>query len=297
MNIRAKIYGGVPDEPILRAKRRKGAKADALDSVTVPREEHRKDSRYEGRHRLLDQRVPLTHGRSTHEVQLINLSGGGAMIGDAPELILWDKVQLHLGEEGTIECAVRWIREDRVGLEFAHETRIDCGKDQQAAILREVVRRSFPDLQFEADTQSAPEPDHSGPDERAAKRHPLVWSGLLHHDYQSTPVRLRNISATGALIECPETLTVGSEPLLELGEELSISAKVAWVLGDQAGLRFDSPFNLHDLAEARPDVTGIDWEPPSYLSNDVAKDPSSDERWGRMSLGQLHQELQGFLKH
>ncbi len=34
-----------------------------------------------------------------------------------------------------------------------------------------------------------------------------IWSGLLHHDYQSTPIRVRNISTTGAMIECAELLT------------------------------------------------------------------------------------------
>lgn len=40
MNIRAKIYGGVQatEEPLLKPKRPKGAKADTLNSVTVRRE-------------------------------------------------------------------------------------------------------------------------------------------------------------------------------------------------------------------------------------------------------------------
>ncbi len=62
---------------------------------------------------------------------------------------LWDRVELHLGENGTIECAVCWIREDRIGLEFAHETRLDCSPTKQTKVLREVIARSFPDIQFE----------------------------------------------------------------------------------------------------------------------------------------------------
>src|SRR5690242_5321296 len=244
MNIRAMIYGGgttANDESILRAKKPKGAKADALDSVAVAREESRtSDSRFEDRHRLLDETVRISFGDDTREVELINLSGGGAMVGGDLGLKLWDKVELQLGENGTVECVVRWLRDDRYGLEFAHETRIDCGADEQAAVLREVIRRSFPDLEFEADAK--PEPEHSGPDGRGDRRHPLVWSGTLHHDYESTPVRLRNISTTGVMIECPALLTLGSEPLLELGEGVAISATVAWVVGDQAGLRFASPF-------------------------------------------------------
>lgn len=293
MNIRANIFGGAPapDESILPSKKRKGTDVDSLDKL-IEREDSRSNhSRFEDRHRLLGEAVQVKRGSKTYEAQLINLSGGGAMISGDIHFALWDKIELQLGENGTVECAVRWIRGDRFGLEFAHETRIDCGADEQAAVLREVIRRSFPDLEFEADSES--ESGHSGPDGRIERRHPLVWSGLLHHDYQSTPVRLRNISATGTQVECPEQLTVGSEPLLELGPELSISATVAWVLGDQAGLRFSSPFDLRDLAKSRPQVAGAHWEPPSYLEGAEA---GSDDHWGRMSLGELRQEMEGFLK-
>lgn len=293
MNIRAKIFGGAsaPDERILRSKKPKGADLDSLDGLIRREESRTTHSRFEDRHRLLDETVKMTSGDSTHCVELINLSGGGAMIAGGVDLQLWDKVDLHLGEDGTVECVVRWVRGDRFGLEFAHETRIDCGADEQAAVLREVIRRSFPDLEFEAD--AAPQPLHSGPEGRLDRRHPLVWSGLLHHDYESTPVRLRNISPTGAMIECSAMLTVGSEPLLELGPEVSVSATVAWAVGDQAGLLFDAPFDLHDLARSRPQVAGLDWEPPTYL--DGAESASGDH-WRRMSLGQLRDDLEGFLK-
>jgi hypothetical protein len=293
MNIRAKILGGATPaaERILQEKKRKGADLDSLDSLIEREEARTKHSRFEDRHRLLDESVEIRHGRATHKVELVNLSGGGAMVSAKAKLQLWDKVQLQLGENGSVDCVVRWVRGDRYGLEFAQETRIDCGADEQAAILREVIRRSFPDLEFEADAEA--QDAQPGPDGRAERRHPLVWSGLLHHDYQSTPVRLRNISATGTQIECPEYLTVGSEPLLELGPEVSISATVAWVLGDQAGLRFNAPFDLHDLARSRPQVAGSDWQPPAYLDGAVS---GSGDHWGRMSLGQLRSELEGFLK-
>lgn len=297
MNIRAKIFGGSssPQEPVLKAKKPKGATADTLDRVRIQREESRKsNSRSGDRHRLLDEVVQVSRGGDSCEVRLINVSGGGAMVSGAPDLRLWDKVELHLGENGTIECAVRWVRDDRAGLEFAHETRIDCGADELAAVLREVVRRTFPDLEFEAEAEAAPQ--HEGPESRGERRHPLVWSGLLHHDYQSTPVRLRNISSTGAMIECAAALRPGSEPLLELGDELSVSATVTWVVGDQAGLRFHSPFDLYDLARSRPELTPSRWEPPAYLTTEVASKSPWSDHWGRMSLGDLRQQLEGYLK-
>ena len=55
MNIRSKVYGGgsASDEPILQAKKPKGAKADSLDTVSVPRDGPRSvNGRFEDRHRL-----------------------------------------------------------------------------------------------------------------------------------------------------------------------------------------------------------------------------------------------------
>lgn len=297
MNIRSKVFGGAstPEDPILHGKKPKGVKADALDSIPVTREEIRTvNARFDDRHRLVQEQARVTRDGASREVTLINVSGGGAMVTGDLELLLWDKVELNLGEDGTIECAVRWIRGDRFGLEFAHETRIDCGADEQAAILREVIRRSFPDAEFEATETAAPQ--HDGPESRGERRHPLVWSGLLHHDYQSTNVRLRNISPTGAMIESGAPLRIGSEPLLELGEALSVSATVAWVVGDQAGLRFHTPFNLYDLAKSRPEVTPTNWQPPAYLGAAAGADSPWDEQWQRMSLSELKQELEGFLK-
>jgi hypothetical protein len=299
MNIRKKIFGGMAavEEPILKPKKPKGAKSDSLDSVLVPREESRTtNSRGDGRHRLLDQNVRLDHEGRSYEVELINVSGGGAMVSGDFAAKLWDSVELHLGENGTIECAVRWIRGKRVGLEFAHETRIDCAADKQAAVLRDVVRRSFPEVEFELSDEPAPE-SHDGPDGRRERRHPLVWSGLLHHDYQSTPVRIRNISASGAMIECGAPLRVGSEPLLELSEALSVSATVTWVVGDQVGMRFHTPFDLHELARSRPEVAGSNWVPPSYLDTSVSSDSAWNKEWDRMSLGELRQHLEGYMKH
>lgn len=299
MNIRAKIFGGpqAPEaSPVVEGKKPRGAKADMLHSIPVAREEGRRaNTRAGDRHRLAEEQVRVTHGGRTSAVQLVNLSGGGAMVEGAFAPKLWDIVELHLGGDGVIECAVRWLKGDRVGLEFAHETRLECSADEQADLLREAITRSFPDLEFET---VAGEPEKAvGEDHRRDRRHPLIWSGMLHHDYQSTPVRLRNISSTGALIECEAALRVGTEPLLELGEAGSIFATVSWVVGDQAGLKFQKPFDLTSLARAKPQVAPDRWDRPSYLRTEPAADSPWAEEWGRMSLGELREELEGYMKH
>src|SRR5689334_86127 len=124
MNIRAKVFGDRgADEgtPLVATKAPKGAKTDSIATVAVARAHGRRaDTRGGDRHRLSDQQAQATHKRKSHHVELINVSGGGAMIEGDFEPMLWDRVDLCLGEGGSIECAVRWIKGDRIGLEFAH---------------------------------------------------------------------------------------------------------------------------------------------------------------------------------
>ena len=303
MNIRARIYGGADaaEEPILKAKQPKGAKADTLHSVSVAREtRQRSDSRGEDRHRLSGERARVSHDGKDHEVELINLSGGGAMIAAGFEPMLWDAVEMHLGEHGTIECVVRWIRDGRIGLEFAHETRLDCSADEVATVLREVISRSFPDLVLLEEEPEDDEIEIEEDENRTASRHPLIWNAVLHHDYQSTKVRVRNISPTGAMIESAVPVRTGTQPLLEITESVSLSATVAWVVGDQVGLTFHTPFDMRALAQAKPTVAAAEWLKPDYLGGGADNDDENspwDPRWKRMTLVELQQELEGFLKH
>lgn len=294
MNIRAKIFGGEEIQPdLLGAKKPKGAKPDKLASVAVPREAKRRaNSRNADRHRLMNEEVRLTYQGRKRKIALINLSGGGAMVsGFAPKL--WDRAQLHLGENGTIDCSVCWIRDDRVGLEFAHETRLDCSATEQARVLREVVVRSFPDLRFEA---PPPEPEPPAEEQRGEGRHRLIWSGVLHHRDAKIRVRVRNISSTGAMIETPDPVLVGGQAILELGDDGFIPTTIAWMVGDEVGLRFRSKFDLALLARARPEVAPDRWVAPDYLRASGTKESQESTRWGRLSLGELHQQLEGFLK-
>ena len=299
MNIRAKVYGGAGDQPILQAKKPKGAKADTLHSVSVPREVRRANNgRSEDRHRLTDERAQMTHNGLQFEVELINLSGGGAMVAGNFEPMLWDHVDLHLGNHGTIECVVRWIRDGRIGLEFAHETRLDGPSDQVAIVLRHVIERTFPHIKFaqkEDKTAATPETGEPNSNEnRGGRRHPLIWTGTLYHDYQTSKIRVRNISATGAMIESETPVRVGAQPLLELSETVSLSATVEWSVGDQAGLRFHEPFDMSMLANGKPTVVEERWSPPAYL--DLVKAQQENDHWNRLSLAELRQELEGFLK-
>jgi len=209
--------------------------------------------------------------------------------------MLWDRVELNLGENGTIECSVCWIREERVGLEFAHETRLDCSADEQARVLREVIIRTFSDLRFEQPAN--PEAEPPSDEQRRQQRHALIWSAELHHKDRKTRVRVRNISSTGAMIESNESVVVGGQAILELGEDGFIPATIAWTVGDQIGLEFRGKFDMAQLASSRPDLAPAKWVRPDYLGEATEDDSPWSRTWGRISLNDLREQLEGFLKH
>ena len=65
------------------------------------------------------------------------------------------------------------------------------------------------------------------------------------------PVKLRNLSTEGALIEGDGLPVEGSEVLFRRNE-LSVSSRVAWVLGQQAGVAFRTPIPQEDVLRNIP---------------------------------------------
>jgi len=297
---RSAIFGGdapAPGGPLVSEKRGHDTDGDNLASVAVPRDAARTaDHRDDDRHRLVQKTASVRFQRKTHLVDLINLSGGGAMIGSDIKPRLWDRVDLILGEGGAIECAVRWIRGDRIGLEFAHETRIDCAPEQRDAVLLEVIRRSFPEICL-AETSPPLEKESNEADDsrRAAHRHPLIWNGQILWQHDSHNVRLRNISASGALIDTAIDFPSGAELLLDLGEGRQLFANVGWSRTGQAGLVFRNPFDLSKLAGVRPQIAAGPPQPRTHAAIETHASPWAEE-WQRSSLEELRSELEGFMK-
>ena len=294
-----------PADPVVKQKKKRGTKTDDLSTVEVPREEHRiHNNRDDDRHRLAQETATARFEGEEHRVELINLSGGGAMIRADFTPRLWERVDLVFAEGGEIECAVRWIRGDRVGLEFAHETRIECDSADRDALLLDVIHRSFPDVSLAArDERPAPQPAASSDDDdnvansrRFERRHPLVWMGEVYFNHSNEKVRLRNISEHGALIESPVNYPLEAEVLLDLGEAGQHFATVSWTCGDKVGLKFNNEFNLKLLGSAKPEVAPhlMTRPGPSRLSSD--QDNPWADGWQRQSLEELRDDLEGYLK-
>jgi hypothetical protein len=307
-DFRDRVRGARPaGDPLLRTKEKsprteasRAAEDESFAELSINREAIRQaNHRDADRHRLDSETVELSHNGRASQVTLINLSGGGAMIEGADGLKLWNRVELRLGH-ASLEAIVRWVRGERFGLEFAHETRIDTGHEELTTTLLAVIARSFPDVARSSAEAAASGPvTEQSPLEAQAQdqserelRHPLIWSGMVHFDHDSSTVRLRNISAQGALIEVSVTFPVGAEVLLDLGEAGTIFANVHWARGDQCGLKFQAPYDLSDLAKARPQLASSRWQAPDYLRDDTSPDGPWKSQWVQTDLGQLQRELE-----
>jgi hypothetical protein len=297
MNIRERLYGatGLQESPLVTVKQPKGAKADALHSITVSRQESRHgDTRVQDRFRIVDESARVTHAGSTYDAQLINVCGSGAMISAAFEPLPWDRAALQLGDHPPIPCSVLWIRDGRIGLEFSKPIKLDS---VECAPVREMITRHFPEARFEPAEEAQEQPAQSPHEEhRVERRNPLIRMGTLHYDYASTPARLRNISTTGAAIDTSTSLAPGAEPLLDLGEGGSVFATVVWTSGERAGLRFNQPFDLAQLPKANAHAGPASWEPPAYLRTNAHCDSRWEEEWKQAPLNALNEDLDGFLK-
>ncbi len=278
------------------------ASGDRLGAI-IPRDAPRTiDTREGERHRLLRRQEATAswNGRS-YAVEIVNLSGGGAMIAAPFRPRIWDRLFLSLGGCGELECAVIWIKNDRIGLEFAHETRIDANPETWEALLREVIARSFPHVELPPvapvakagpDEATSPEPEPpAGDDAREETRHPLIWRGHIHYDHRSTPVRLRNVSADGALVEADREFPLDAEVLLDLADGGQVFATVQWTSGDQYGLRFHAKFDVRQLAKVTPEVASSQWVKPDYLGDTSVDTSPWASRWARLTVEELDRTL------
>ena len=80
-------------------------------------------------------------------------------------------------------------------------------------------------------------------DGREHDRSNVFLGATLHTAGKSTPVRVRNLSSRGALLEGTDIPGEGAEVELQRGS-LAVCGKVAWVGGSQRGIRFDKDIEV-----------------------------------------------------
>ncbi|HEU0097810.1 MAG TPA: EAL domain-containing protein [Allosphingosinicella sp.] len=96
-------------------------------------------------------------------------------------------------------------------------------------------------------------------------RHRLIRNGRLLWEGRTLPVRLRNISAGGAMIECESQLEPGTPVELDLSEAGTLAAEVRWCQQGQVGLHFGEEFALGKLARTRRKSAAPKTVTPEYL--------------------------------
>lgn len=280
--IRSSILSGeVKSGPVARkgaAAKKEAASLGGLTKIAIKRQEARvTNQRSEDRHRNLVEESTIIFRRKKIPVQVINVSSRGAMIEADIEPNIGESLDILLNGENKTRCAVRWVREGRIGLEFVNET-----------ILWENAPTG-PVFQYAPqpqDQQAEPEAQpfvNREPRQRLLRGGTLYWSGI------SIPVRLRNISSGGARVEGDRELCHGAEVELDLGEAGFHIAEVRWCADGQIGLRFAADFDLDALAptSAQTARSVPDVLKPAYLETELQPDSPWAARFERLSMTDL----------
>lgn len=114
--------------------------------------------------------------------------------------------------------------------------------------------------------------DESSPTQnRKSRRSNVLMSASLELSGASLPVKLRNLSADGALVEGDKLPVEGASLLFRKGD-LSMTGVVAWVKGRQAGVSFAHKLNpeqlLRHVPAPRPRVAPTFRRPGLKVSTD-----------------------------
>ena len=96
-------------------------------------------------------------------------------------------------------------------------------------------------------------------------RHSIIRRGALAAGGVSSPVRLRNVSAGGAMVESDRELEVGEIVELDLGDGLRVPATVRWAHDARLGLQFSDAFDLGNLSRLKREAPEVRMLKPDYL--------------------------------
>ena len=123
--------------------------------------------------------------------------------------------------------------------------------------------------------------DQSNSQKRKSRRSNVLMSASLELSGTSVRVKLRNLSADGALIEGDKLPVEGASILFRKGD-LGIPGTVAWVNGRQAGVNFAQKLNpeqlMRHIPAPRPRVTP-EFKRPGLKGTLTAEEKRFGEHW------------------
>lgn len=258
-----------------------GMSLGGLSNIAIRREEARvTDQRTEDRLRDRVVQSIIHFRRRKHVVRVVNVSSRGAMIECDIEPHIGERIDIQFTDDSRTRSIARWVRGNRIGIEFADETIVwDCTKPEAPLFQQPSVQNDIGEDAAQAAARAVIDRD---------PRHTLLRNGKLYWGGLTFPVRLRNISSGGAKIDADKELRPGSEVELDLGETGFQMAEVRWSKDGSVGLRFADDFDIGSLApasmegEAPPDMLK-----PAYLETEMREDSPWAARFERLSLTDL----------
>ena len=109
---------------------------------------------------------------------------------------------------------------------------------------------------------------------RKSRRSNVLLAASIDFAGATHPVKLRNLSTEGALIEGEGLPVEGSEVVFRRNE-LSVNSRIAWVHGKQAGVAFHRPIAQEDVLRNIPKPryrATVDYRRPALASRQLTAD-------------------------
>ncbi|HET9356085.1 MAG TPA: EAL domain-containing protein [Sphingomicrobium sp.] len=102
-------------------------------------------------------------------------------------------------------------------------------------------------------------------------RQSLMRRAVTAVDGELTEVRLRNISANGALVECPKPVSPDMRMTIDIVGVGPVAGTVRWAHATRFGLKFDEDFDLRRLTPKREKLNDVTMMTPWYVSQSEQK--------------------------
>jgi diguanylate cyclase (GGDEF)-like protein len=116
-------------------------------------------------------------------------------------------------------------------------------------------------------------------------RYGILTTATLEFDGATIPVKVRNISTGGALLECDRMLPAESKVQLDLPGCGNLGAEVRWTEAKRMGIQFEDEFDLRCLAPDKIESFGVKLSPQPYSKPAYASGDSDEEA---LIPGNLH---------
>ncbi len=115
--------------------------------------------------------------------------------------------------------------------------------------------------------------DESGINQnRRAHRSHVLMAASIEAGGMTVEVKLRNLSAEGALVEASQLPSVGSQVIFRK-KELNLAGRIAWITANRAGIAFDTELDpeavMRHVPPARP-MSKLEFRRPRLAGSDLS---------------------------